>query len=76
MERLIVQFYSLDPDSGELSAGMEHYCDYVSLINPESFGKPPLVAPGNDKVAGPGDEVIYVNTGLVPAFSIRREDDD
>lgn len=75
MDRLIVNFYTHDADTGELSPGQDHYCDFVSLINAESFGKPPLIAPGNDKVAEQGDVVIYVNTSLVPAFSIKREDD-
>ncbi len=72
---LRVKLFSIDADTGELAPGEEHYTDYVSLVNSESFGKPPLIAPGNDQTARAGDEVLYINTSLVSAFSIKREDD-
>ena len=70
---LIVNLYSTDNDDGELAPGQDHYCDYVSLVNSESFGKPPLIAPGPDKAAGEGDTVLYINTTHVAAWSIKRE---
>lgn len=72
---LTINLFSLDTETGELSAGENYYANYVSLVNSESFGKPPLIAPGNDQVAHVEDRVLYINTSLVPAFSIKREDD-
>lgn len=73
---LRVQLFSIDPDTGEFEAGEEHEVDFVSLVNNESFGKPPLIAPENGRpgVARENDTVFYVNTSLIPAFTIKRLD--
>lgn len=56
----------------------EYEVDFVSLINSETFGPPPLVAPQGDRNAPraqEGDRVLYINTDLVPAFVIERDED-
>jgi hypothetical protein len=51
--------------------------DFVSLVNNETYGPPALVAParGEGPVAQLEDEVIYLNTNLVPMFKIVRVTD-
>ena len=71
---LIVTLFSPDTETGELAPGEPHHCDYVSLVNSESFGKPPIIAPGPDKIAVEGDTVLYINTSHVSAWTIKRED--
>lgn len=48
--------------------------DYVSLVNNETYGPPALVAParGEKPLAQVEDEVLYINTNLVPFFKIVR----
>lgn len=49
--------------------------DFVSLVSPETYGPPALVAPARGGVgtrAGSGDRVLYINTRLVPMFEIER----
>ncbi len=61
---------------GHLVASEEHEVDYVSLVNSDTFGPPPLVAPTrdrNDPRARDGDRVLYINTNIVPAFLIERD---
>lgn len=54
-------------------------CEYVSLINQSTYGPPPVIAPTTAKVTadGPratqGQTVVYINTALVPVFSIARK---
>ena len=75
---LTVTLFNPNPQNGELEDGTEFEVDYVSLFNSETFGPPPLVAPGKDQRdprAREGDKVLYINTNLVPAFSILREGD-
>lgn len=51
--------------------------DFVSLVNNETYGPPALVAPsrGDSPVAQLEDEVLYINTNLVPMFKIVRVTD-
>lgn len=52
--------------------------DYVSLVAPTTYGPPALVAPtrGRDEPrAIAGERVLYINTGLVPAWEIERVND-
>ena len=61
---------------GVLCESEEHEVDYVSLVNSDTFGPPPLVAPTrdrNDPRAHDGDRVLYINTNIVPAFQIERD---
>lgn len=49
--------------------------DYVSLVNNQTYGPPALVAPqraGEGARANVEDEVLYINTNLVPMFKIVR----
>lgn len=49
--------------------------DYVSLVSPETYGPPALVAPtrgGGGPRAVVGERVLYINTRLVPMFEIER----
>lgn len=64
----------LDPQGKEV---VVPEVSYVSLVNPESYGPPPLVAPreGQRPLARVGDTVLYINTGVVPAFEIERLED-
>lgn len=54
--------------------------DFVSLVNSETYGPPPLIAPAPGR-AGDGpraaieDRVLFINTRLVPAFQIVRISD-
>lgn len=53
----------------------EESVDYVSLVSPETYGPPALVAPtrgGTGPRAGVGDRILYINTSLVPFFDIER----
>lgn len=49
--------------------------DYVSIVSGETYGKPALIAPGNDSsgsFASPEDRVLYINTRFVPFYEITR----
>jgi hypothetical protein len=76
---LAVKLFSFNPDTGKLSdSGEEYEVEYVSLVNSETFGPPPLVAPSNERQApraSVGERVLYINTDLVPAFLIERDSD-
>ena len=50
---------------------------YVSLVNNDTYGPPPLIAPGREgkTVAEIGDCVLFINTSIVPAFTIERISD-
>jgi hypothetical protein len=62
----------------EEDGGITIDTDFVSLINAGTHGPPALVAPGRNAgenvrpVATVGQEVLYVNTFLVPLFTIKR----
>jgi hypothetical protein len=82
-DKLTVEIYP-DADSiasdetGGPSPTVFNGIDFVSFVNEETYGVPALVAPnpkdGPDARprARPGQKVLYVNTGLVPLFSIER----
>lgn len=55
-----------------------HDFDFISLVNEQTYGPPPLVAPksaGDKPLAQIGDRVLYINTNLVAAFEITRDSD-
>lgn len=64
-----------------LVASDDYEVDYVSLVNSDTFGAPPLVAPDPRSSNSPrptasvGENVLYINTDLVPAFLIERTED-
>lgn len=61
---------------GDEEDPVEHTVKYVSFVNDGTFGPPPLVAPkdGNPPLAALDEEVLYVNTSRVAAFTITRQD--
>ena len=71
---------TLYPDSDSLvnDEGRELKVDFVSLVNNQTYGPPALVAPApsgrEHKRAEPGEEVLYINTNLMPAFKIVEDD--
>jgi hypothetical protein len=46
--------------------------DFLSFINGGTFGKPAIIAPGEDHVAGE-TRVLYVNTALVVAVEVTKQ---
>ncbi len=72
---LTVTIYPSDP---EVEPDVIENIDFVSLVNPDTFGPPPLVAPNKDSprpLAKVGERVLYINTSLVPLFEIERTSD-
>ena len=63
-----------DSDAVHDGEGKEFETDFVSLVNHGTYGPPALVAParGEQPLARPGQTVLYVNTSLVPLFTIYR----
>jgi hypothetical protein len=52
--------------------------DFVSIVNKDTYGAPPLIAPSKDSprpLAQVGDRVLYINTEHVPMFEIERISD-
>ena len=52
--------------------------DFVSIVNKDTYGAPPLIAPSKDNprpLAQINDRVLYINTQLVPLFEIERISD-
>lgn len=52
--------------------------DFVSIVNKDTYGAPPLIAPSKDNprpLAKVDDRVLYINTNLVPMFEIVRISD-
>lgn len=48
---------------------------YVSLVAPSTYGPLPLFSPGKDGrpgIARVEDEVLYINTGHIAAFKVKR----
>lgn len=84
-ETLTVTIY---PDADAISeddATTFHDVDFVSFVNEGTFGPPALVAPGRPPTpnsrpapptARPGQEVLYINTSLVPLFKISRDGEE
>lgn len=62
--------------TGEKATTLEDV-DFVSLVNNETFGPPPLVAPnrGEQPLAKLEERVLYINTSVVPMFEIVRVSD-
>lgn len=61
-----------DSDGIEFSA-----VDYLSLINNETYGKPPLITadPGRDAaMARPGQRVLYINPATIAAVEVEKLD--
>lgn len=70
----VVVYESVDNPEGQVFEEI----DYVSLVSPETYGPPALVAPtkgGGGPRASVGDRVLYINTRLVPLFEIERVSD-
>lgn len=68
---LTVTVYTDGGDEGDVFENV----DFVSLVNGNTFGPPPLVAPGKSgesPTAKVEDRVLYINTHLVPLFEIER----
>jgi hypothetical protein len=66
---------SIEDDAQYLDEGtVLEPVDYVSLVSPETYGPPALVAPNPKSTAraAVGDTVLYINTGFVPVFEIKR----
>lgn len=76
---LKVKVWPADDAGAELSSTgegcLEFEVDYLSLINDETFGKPPLLtgAEGGPAIAGVGDKVLYINPTNVVAIEAERE---
>jgi hypothetical protein len=73
MKQLKTTIYA-DADAIAEGEGKDYETDFVSLVNHETYGPPTLVAPsrGEQPLARPGQDVLYVNTSLVPLFKIHR----
>lgn len=46
--------------------------DFISFVNHDTFGKPAIIAPGDDHVRG-AKRVLYVNTGGIAALDVVNE---
>lgn len=69
--------YSFD-EEGDLKSHHVEDIDYVYIINDTTWGPPALVAPSKDSrtpVCRPGQTVLYINSRLVPAFDVTREEE-
>jgi hypothetical protein len=57
--------------------GEEYEVDYISLINEETYGLPPLLTAkdGLPTVAQPGDGVLYINPDAITAVYTEREEE-
>lgn len=69
------------PDADTIEANAPtvfHDVEFVSFVNEGTFGPPALVAPkgGDRPTARKGQEVLYINTSLVPLFKITRDGDE
>lgn len=67
-----------DTDAIVNDEGVEVECKYVSFVAPTTYGAPALVAPNprdkdrTEPRAALDEDVLYINTGLIPAWKIRR----
>lgn len=74
---LLVDIY---PDADAISDKQStHFeVDYISLVNHDTYGPPPLIAPTpsakvpNPKRARPGERVLYINTNIIAAAIVER----
>lgn len=55
------------PDDGIEFVGITH----ISLVNSGTFGKPALIAPGDDHIRG-AKRVLYVNTTLCKVWEVDK----
>ena len=70
--RLYARDASFDPDHDQAPVEFEDI-DYLSFINGDTFGKPPLIT-GEDRVRDVLPiTVLYVSTGNVSAIEVTRE---
>jgi len=80
-QTLTVEVY---PDPEAIATGTPQVyreVDFVSFVNDGTFGPPALVAPSaknpdGKPIARPGQRVLYVNTSLIPLFTIERNGDE
>lgn len=79
-EKLTVEVYA-DPEAIDGNTPtVFNAIDFVSVVNGGTHGPPALVAPhpkepGSKPRARPGQKVLYINTALVPLYSIERTED-
>lgn len=76
-DTLTVEVYPDAEAIGEDDSTTFTAIDFVSFVNEGTFGPPALVAPspkepGRPPLARPGQRVLYINTSLIPLFSIER----
>ena len=73
---LSVTVYTEDAE-GDLVPEQFSDIKYVSFVNDDTFGPPPLIAPQREQkpTAQVGEDVLYINTRLVPLFQITRTAD-
>lgn len=70
-----------DAEAIAANEGQDFTADYVSYVSNSTYGPPALIAPNprdttrRDPRAAVGDEVLYINTALVPAWKIVRLED-
>lgn len=77
---LEVTLLSYDPEAEENAFLQEDpiQVPFVSYVNGGTHGPPALVAPGRQggdsvkPLAKIGEEVLYINTSIVPAWKIKR----
>ncbi len=62
---------------GDGKWGVPFETDYVSIVNRDTFGPPPLIAPkeGQRPLASVGQRVLFVNTAVIEAFVVERVSD-
>jgi hypothetical protein len=78
---LTVTLINFDTDGSVVEDDQPYEVDYVSLFNGDTHGPPALVAPGREQGrdvaprARQGQSVLYINTGIIPAYKIKRGED-
>lgn len=65
-----VVVYGIDDDREE--DGIEfHGITHISLVNSGTFGKPALIAPGEEHVPG-AKKVLYINTSFCKVWEVDK----
>jgi hypothetical protein len=78
---LTVTLINFNSDGELVEDDQPYEVNYVSLFNAGTHGPPALVAPGREQGqnvaprARPGESVLYINTGSIPAYKIERGED-
>lgn len=74
---LDVTIYTADGTVGQrFEADKQTDVDFVSLVSRDTYGPPALIGPSREGTrAGVGDRVLYINTNVVPAWLIERNED-